>query len=1000
MSFNRSNLTRSLAEFTALAAAALALPLIQSQFPITLGPAWLLAGALGLPLVAGLLLGFLGVGAVAAGSLAAWVALGGSAEAGVGGLTAVLETAVVAWGCRHGLPFSPLLDNPRHVLSFVIVAALAAAVRGVAAALTATLLGQAPLHAAVGAAALEWMTGLLMAPAAVVWLRGAWLDARDRHRVGEALVLAVVVGGLTWAWFGGANPHPLNLPMPMLAVILGFGNWIAFRFYVRGMASFFIVIGGIFTLGAAARGTFAPVVPLTAGPLEQHLWLAGLSVVLVFHLVIAAVAKDYAVREREREALMVSAQKHAERLSDVNSRLSLQSLEIADQADELGRQRDEFERLARELTDKQIRLHLLESAVVHARDAVIVLEGTQHPTRGRGVLYVNSAFTQMTGYAAAEVLGRSLHFLRGEKTDAATLDHLRVALDTRQPFNCELLNYRRDGVGIWVSISIVPVVNVEKECTHFVMIQRDITDRKKAEEALQASEAKFREIFEVAPAGVSLTDAEGRFSSCNPAFAALLGRSMDEIIGHKPGEFTHPEDTAAQDDFTAAVLDGRLETYQFRKRYIRPDGSITWTELSFAAVRGPNGEYQAGLGVSVDVSTRMTLEEQLRQAQKMEALGQLAGGVAHDFNNLLTAVLGNLGLVQLPDDHAAKPLLRTVELAASRAADLTRKLLGYARRNQLMISSVTPAAMIGEVVDILRRTIDPRIEIRTDVRTDEPVAVDATLVNQALFNLCLNARDVMPHGGQLTLAADHVAVTDEQSARHAGAGAGTYLRLSVSDTGSGMDETVKERIFEPFFTTKGVGRGTGLGLPMVHGILKQHGGWVTCETQLGAGSRFDLYLPLVQRCPAPPQPRFGLSPTCDVSTPPPEQAAAATILLVDDEEMIRVLGRTILESNGYRVLEATDGVEAVEVFTQEREAIDLVILDVTMPRLSGRDAFEQIITQEPTARVLLSSGYSTEDLSEVEGTLGLLTKPYRPKDLLGATYRALRNMPISVKTPD
>ena len=196
-------------------------------------------------------------------------------------------------------------------------------------------------------------------------------------------------------------------------------------------------------------------------------------------------------------------------------------------------------------------------------------------------------------------------------------------------------------------------------------------------------------------------------------------------------------------------------------------------------------------------------------------------------------------------------------------------------------------------------------------------------------------------------------------------------------------------------STKGVGRGTGLGLPMVHGILKQHGGWVTFETELGRGTQFQLYLPLQKDSAAVSPSRFGTTPGCDASTPPPVQANSSTVLLVDDEEMIRVLGRTILETNGYRVLEATDGQEAVETFAARGDEIDLVILDVTMPRLSGRDAFDQIVALRSSARVLFSSGYSAEDLSEIEGTLGMLTKPYRPKDLLGAVHRAMRNIPMT-----
>jgi CheY-like chemotaxis protein len=383
----------------------------------------------------------------------------------------------------------------------------------------------------------------------------------------------------------------------------------------------------------------------------------------------------------------------------------------------------------------------------------------------------------------------------------------------------------------------------------------------------------------------------------------------------------------------------------------------------------------------------------------MEALGQLAGGVAHDFNNLLTAVLGNLALVRLGPDDPNRPMLRTVEQAAGRAADLTRKLLGYARRNQLLVAPVYPADVIGEVVDILHRTFDPRIEIVVSVTTGAAVLADATLVNQALINLCLNARDAMSVGGRLTLAADAVEVGPAEAGKYPDGRPGAYVRFAVTDTGEGMTDAVVGRLFEPFFTTKEVGRGTGLGLPMVHGIMRQHGGWVTVASAPGKGSRFELYLPAAgtapsDSTPAPP-PRLAAPATVP---PGDDRPATGTILLVDDEVMIRQLARVVLEAAGYAVLEAEDGVVAVDVFRREHDRIDLVILDLTMPRLSGRDAFRQIQEIDPAAKVLFSSGYSVDDLAELDGARGLLSKPYRPPDLLTAVRRAVAE-PAAVPAP-
>jgi PAS domain S-box-containing protein len=638
------------------------------------------------------------------------------------------------------------------------------------------------------------------------------------------------------------------------------------------------------------------------------------------------------------------------------------------------------------------RLALLESAVVHANDAIIVLEAVSAQGKGRSVKYVNDAFTRLTGYEREEVLGRSLHFLRGEDTDDETLVNLRVALDHATPFRTELLNYRKDGSVVWVDLSLVPVQGPDGRCTHYIMIQRDVTARKVAEGSLRESEELFRGIFEATTAGVSITDEHGRFISCNPAFASLVGRNVEEVLALTPEEISHPDDWAAQQPLIESIRTGQSDRYQFPKRYLKPNGTAVWTELTFAAIHDSDGNYQYGLGVSVDVTARRHLEEQLRQSQKMEALGQLAGGIAHDFNNLLTAVLGNLALLKIPEGDPNRDLLRIVEQAAARAADLTRKLLGYARRNQLLVAATQPGTLIDEVVDILRRTLDPRIEIVVHNNTNASVTVDSTLINQALFNLCLNARDAMPGGGTLTLEADEAHLTAE-NLPSTDAQPGDYVRLTVIDTGHGIADDIRDRLFEPFFTTKSVGKGTGLGLPMVHGIMRQHEGFVTVDSTPGHGARFSLYLPAAVESAAKrpaintrldPESREGPSPL--TMTPAP----SATILLVDDEDMIRSLGRAVLRSSGYIVLEAVDGCEAVDLFEREHDRISLVVLDVTMPRLSGRDAFRQMKLIDPDVRVLFSSGYSSEDVAEIDGSAGLLSKPYRPNDLLVAVRRALR----------
>jgi CheY-like chemotaxis protein len=314
-----------------------------------------------------------------------------------------------------------------------------------------------------------------------------------------------------------------------------------------------------------------------------------------------------------------------------------------------------------------------------------------------------------------------------------------------------------------------------------------------------------------------------------------------------------------------------------------------------------------------------------------------------------------------------------------------------------MVAAVRVEDVIGEVVDILRHTFDPRVRIDVGIEPRARVTADATLLNQALMNLCLNARDAMPDGGRLSIRSETVTLSAEAAAADPDARPGSFVRLTVEDTGTGMPAEVKARVFEPFFTTKPVGQGTGLGLAMVHGIVRQHHGWLACDSAPGRGTRFDLYLPV-----AGPQATESVGVRrvaternlpAEVTTPPPVGGPVRTVLLVDDEELIRELGRSVLESVGYRVLEAGDGADAVELFRREHTGIDLVILDLMMPRVSGRDAFQAMTAITPDVRVLFSSGYSTDDLSDVTGSLGMLAKPYRPNELLAAVRRALAGQP-------
>jgi PAS domain S-box-containing protein len=510
-------------------------------------------------------------------------------------------------------------------------------------------------------------------------------------------------------------------------------------------------------------------------------------------------------------------------------------------------------------------------------------------------------------------------------------------------------------------------------------------DRRQSEQALRASEACYRSLIENLEQCIFLKDTEFRFVTVNPPFCQAVGREAEEIVGHTDFDFYPPELARKFREDDRQVLQGRrLET----EEESMIGGQRRIVRVVKTPVREEQGRIVGVLGIFWDITEQRCLEAQLRQAQKMEAIGQLAGGVAHDFNNLLTAILGNLSLLadHVGPDPAAQDMLRAGEAAALRAANLTSQLLGFARRALLRPEATNLNILIDEVVGLLRHTIDPRIII--EVRHDPnlwPVLADAGHVSQVLMNLCLNSRDAMPAGGHLLIETANAVLRPEKVRHQLEAHSGDVVCLRVSDTGLGMTEEVRAHLFEPFFTTKGQGKGTGLGLATVFGIVKQHHGWIECTSQPREGTVFSIYLP-----------RFHLPRPQNAESDPmrPESGqlkGTETILFVDDEPILRNLGRTILQQHGYRVLVAEDGIEAIELFQREQGKIDLVILDLTMPRLSGRDTLRELRLLDTEVRVLFASGFSHEQLSieEQEQTVGFVAKPYRPRELVSLVRQTL-----------
>ncbi|MDW8243682.1 MAG: response regulator, partial [Thermogemmata sp.] len=516
-------------------------------------------------------------------------------------------------------------------------------------------------------------------------------------------------------------------------------------------------------------------------------------------------------------------------------------------------------------------------------------------------------------------------------------------------------------------------------------LERENQHRRRVEAALRHSEQTYRTLVENLGQGVFLQDEQGRYVAVNGTFARWVGQAADTIAGLTDEQLFLPERAARfRREVREVVETGQgLESEeawegQQGRRIIR---------RVLTPVRDEEGAVRGVLGICWDVTELRRLEMQLRQASKMDAIGQLAGGIAHDFNNLLTVILGNveLALNHTPTQDVRREQLQAAQQAASRAAALTQRLLTFARNHQLDWKPVSLNPIVADVVEMLRRTIDPRIRIETHCDPELwLVRSDPNQLHQVLMNLCLNARDAITPPGVITIETSRVPAGSRSRPQGMQVVGSDFVRLTVRDTGCGMSEEVQARIFEPFFTTKEPGKGTGLGLAMVFAIVRQHQGWIECHSQVGQGTRFDIYLP---RCPVNQLPAVSADEPLGSDgdpTPVPPTRRQATVLLVDDEEMVRRLARAALEAAGYRVLEAGDGQQAVEIFIQQHQTIDVVVLDLTMPVLSGHEVFRQLRDINTEVQVIFASGYAQEQLEPEEraAMAGFLSKPYRPAELV------------------
>jgi PAS domain S-box-containing protein len=518
---------------------------------------------------------------------------------------------------------------------------------------------------------------------------------------------------------------------------------------------------------------------------------------------------------------------------------------------------------------------------------------------------------------------------------------------------------------------------------------RTACDRTQAEAALRYSEVRFRAIFEQAAIGIGLVDMQGRSIEANPALTSMLGYSAGELHNIPFATFTHPDDVDSDVALFDELTHGTREFYAIQKRYIRKDGQHVWGNLRVSLIRDAAGAPQFAIGMVEDVTEHKRIEQQYLQAQKLDSIGRLASGIAHDFNNLLTVILGNTDLLlqEVDGDHPFQQDIAQIRDAARRAAALTRQLLAFSRKQVLVPSVVDLNTVVAGIAPLLKRLIGEHITLSTHLAHDlGHVLSDPGQLEQVIVNLVVNARDAMPQGGALILETAN-AMLDAPVA-------GAYVLLAVSDTGIGMDIATRERIFEPFFTTKELGKGTGLGLATVYGIITQSGGHIWVYSEVGQGTTFKVYLP---HCDSPPQALDERMGEVGATTAPGD----TTILLVEDDAGVRDLADRLLRGWGHQVLVASDAQDALRVAAESPDPIDLLLTDVIMPGgMNGTALAAQLLVAYPRLQVLYMSGYTDLVLTSqavLPSGQALIMKPFTAEVLARAVRAALT--PVDSQPP-
>jgi PAS domain S-box-containing protein len=606
-------------------------------------------------------------------------------------------------------------------------------------------------------------------------------------------------------------------------------------------------------------------------------------------------------------------------------------------------------------------------AILDEMPAAVFVQDLQ----GRFTL-VNRAWERSTGVPRVGAVTRTVYdiFPRDVADRLRRAD--RAVLETGVPTESEIALPTAQGERVYLT-QLFPRRVADGRIAGIVGLAIDITERKRADE----HEARLSRVVEQAAESIVITDSAGIITYVNPAFEKVSGYSSEDAIGQSPRLLkSGHQDAAFYRRMWEALARGEVWKGLLVNR--RKDGTLFQEEASIGPVRDSSGHTVSYVAVKRDITNEMSLERELLQARKMEAVGRLAGGVAHDFNNLLGVITGYGELTQrgLEDDSPLKPKVDQILKAAERAAGLTRQLLAFSRKQVLLPRVVDLNALVADLEKLLRRLIGEDVQLETVLDPElGSVKVDVGQIEQVVMNLVVNARDAMPDGGRVTIETHNADLDPEYATRHVASEVGPYVLLAVSDTGAGMDAETQAHLFEPFFTTKELGRGTGLGLSTVYGIVKQSGGYIWCYSELGVGTTFKIYLPRVE----------GEAPPSRVQTRPPLKRGSETILLIEDDAALRELLCESLGSGGYTVLVAEGGAQALQLAEEYSGSIHLIVTDVIMPGVTGRQVAERIKAARSELEILFISGYTDDAIARhgvLESGVQFLSKPFTPDDLL------------------